>query len=158
MKMESTHNTPDLSSLAFDFFFWFSRFEFALKENGYLENHNAGVKAKPGWREFTQRMHAKYSASPEAIALLAAKPEQQIVGAHNDLQWKAVDLAGCHSELEKVVYLLKTVRNNLFHGGKHCGAGWDNPKRTKMLLATGKALLDQLAEFSGLEGDYRSNY
>lgn len=156
--MHKDEVTPDLSSLAFDFFFSFSRFEFALKENGYLKSHKAGVSAEPGWDKFTKRMHAKYSPSPEAIALLAAKPEQQIVGAHNDLQWKAVDLTNCHSELDKVVRLLKTVRNNLFHGGKHGGAGWDNPTRTNMLLSTGTSLLDQLAEFAGLEGDYRSCY
>ena len=37
-----------LTALAFDFFYWFSRFEFALKENKYLENHSEGATALPG--------------------------------------------------------------------------------------------------------------
>jgi len=31
--------SDQLSNLAFEFFFWFSRFEFALKENRYLSSH-----------------------------------------------------------------------------------------------------------------------
>ncbi|MFP8832815.1 hypothetical protein ACLIJR_00950 [Hydrogenophaga sp. XSHU_21] len=148
----------NLSSLAFDFFFWFSRFEFALKENGYLKSHSRGAKAEPGWKEFVDKWHSTYILSSEACALLAAKPEQQIVGPNDELKWREVDLTKSKSDLSNLVLLLKTVRNNLFHGGKHGGAGWDDPYRTEILLSSGIAVLNQLAQLASIEADYKQYY
>ena len=53
---------------------------------------------------------------------------------------------------------MKTIRNNLFHGGKHGNAGWDSPKRARQLLNDGKAILDQLADLAGFQGDYLRYY
>ena len=36
----------DLKRLAFDFFYWFSHFEFALKEARYLKSTEEGAKAE----------------------------------------------------------------------------------------------------------------
>jgi hypothetical protein len=149
---------PSVSLLAFDFFYWFSRFEFALKENRYLKCCDAGARAEPGWGAFIKQWHAQYVASTEAAALQSAKPEIQIVAPNGDLAWKAVGLNDCKSELAKVVRLLKTVRNNLFHGGKHDAEGWDDPERTELLLSSGKAVLDQLAQLASLEADYTRHY
>ena len=150
--------SANLSILAFDFFYWFSRFEFALKENGYLKSHVPGEKAAPGWQEFTHKWASQYTLSTEAALLLAKPPEQQIVVASDELDWKPVGLADCRSELAKVIRLVSTVRNNLFHGGKHGGAGWDDPARTKELLAASKAVLGQLAKLASLEADYTQYY
>lgn len=148
----------ELSKQAFDFFFWFSRFEFALKENGYLKSHLPGRNAEPGWDEFVGRWNLKYTPSTEAKELLASPPERQIVLANDVLDWKPVGLGDCNSELAKVVRLIKTVRNNLFHGGKHGGAGWDNPQRTQQLLTASKAVLNQLAKLASLQADYTQYY
>jgi len=150
----------DLSILAFDFFYWFSRFEFALKENCYLKSHVPGEKAEPGWDEFTTKWREHYVASAEANALLAAPPQRQIVGANGclDQTWNTVGLQDCKYDLEKIVRLVKTVRNNLFHGGKHGGESWDDPKRTRELLTIGHAILDQLAQLTSLEPDYKQKY
>jgi len=67
-------------------------------------------------------------------------------------------LTDCQTELCKVVRLLKTIRNNLFHGGKHGADGWDDPERTKKLLQTGKTVLDQLSKVACFEADYRQYY
>jgi hypothetical protein len=146
-----------LSQLAFEFFYWFSRFEFALKENRYLKNLNLGAKAEPGWDSFMQKWSEKYAPSAEATALLSFAPETQIV-SKNGLVWQATNLANCPSDLAKVVRLLKTVRNNLFHGGKHGGAGWDDPVRTSKLLANGVAILQQFAEMAEIEADFTQYY
>jgi len=150
--------TPEISSLAVDFFFGFSRFEFALKANGYLKSHKLGAKAEPGWTAFVEKWKVGYESSPEAVALVEARPEQQIVDANGDLAWRPVDLRRHTSELARVVCLLKTVRNNLFHGGKHGDVGWDDPERTKFLLTVGKRVLDQLVQLASLEADYRQQY
>lgn len=148
----------NISAIAFDFFYWFSRFEFALKENGYLKNPKVGENAEPGWNEFVKKWQDQYAASDEAASLLKAQPKRQIVAANNGLAWKDVDLSKCKSELAKVVCLLKTVRNNLFHGGKSGGEGWDNPERTALLLSSSKTVLDQLAELAAFEADYTQYY
>lgn len=54
--------------------------------------------------------------------------------------------------------MLNTVRNNLFHGGKHGDIDVDNKKRNKELLTIGKVILKQLAELSGIEHDYMRHY
>ncbi|MES1383898.1 hypothetical protein ABUU23_19015, partial [Vibrio cholerae] len=58
----------------------------------------------------------------------------------------------------RVIRLLKTVRNNLFHGGKHGADGWDNPERTQELLVIGKSILDHLARLADIEADYTQYY
>ena len=45
----------DLKELAFDFFCWFYRFEFALKENILLKRGGIGDNAEPGWESFIER-------------------------------------------------------------------------------------------------------
>lgn len=130
--------TIDLSQLAFDFFFWFSRFEFALKENGFLKPHLPNASAKPGWDEFVSRWSESYTPSAEALSLIKSAPSRQIVLNNDELSWRPVGLADCTSELAKVVRLVKTVRNNLFHGGKHSGNGWDESERTARCLRTAR--------------------
>lgn len=147
-----------LTALAFDFFYWFSRFEFALKENKYLDNHSEGATAMPGWNEFIKERQEDYQASAEALAILDANPEQQVVEANGELAWRAVNLANCKSDLARVVRLLQTIRNNLFHGGKHGGAGWDDPARTELLLKSGIQVLGQFASLAGIEADYVQIY
>jgi hypothetical protein len=150
--------TTDLSQRAFEFFFWFSRFEFALKENGFLKSHLPDASAKPGWDEFVGKWSESYTPSSEALSLINSAPCRQIVLRDDELSWRPVGLADCTSELAKVVRLVKTVRNNLFHGGKHGSTGWDESERMARLLADGKAVIDQLAELSGLQADYTRHY
>ena len=147
-----------LSKLAFQFFYSYSRFEFALKENRYLKSSRPGATAMPGWFEFAEKQHGMYQASDEAKELIKASPKRQVVAAGNRLEWTTVDLKGCSSDLEKVIRLVQTVRNNLFHGGKHGAEGWDDPERTGRLLTLGAAVLDQIAENTGLAADYTGYY
>lgn len=147
----------DLSTLAFDFFYWFSRFEFALKENRYLKSHKPGQNAEPGWDEFIVKWCAHYNTSHEANELIKLSPQRQIVLPDSALDWKPLDLTG-KSALAAVVLCLKTVRNNLFHGGKHGIKGWDDPKRTQSLLANAKTVLGQLAKLANIEADYKRYY
>src|SRR5688500_13652990 len=117
--MRKDELAAELTQTAFDFFYWFSRFEFCLKENRYLKDAQPKAIAEPGWDQFVAEVEDRYQISAEAKALLQQPPERQIVGANGDLTWKPVGLKDCKSDLAATVRLLKTVRNNLFHGGKH---------------------------------------
>ena len=152
MKREEI-NEP-LERLAFCFFFRFSRFEFALKEKGYLRNADPGSRAAPNWRTFAEEWTGRYVISKQATALIDARPKCQIVGPDGSLGWQDVDLSAFPTELGKVVRLLQVIRNNLFHGGKHGADGWDDPGRTEYLLMLGKSVLDQMAEHAGFEEEY----
>jgi len=57
-----------------------------------------------------------------------------------------------------VVTLLKTVRNNLFHGGKHGDDGWDDPERILTLLELSIRVLDELADLADFGADYTRYY
>jgi len=150
---------PDpLRSLAFDFFFYFSRFEFALKEAGYLKSNKLEAAAQAGWERYIKGFEAQYMLSAQGQALIDAQPQKQIVGANQDLVFSPVTFKAGDSDLRKVTVLARTVRNNLFHGGKHVAKGWDNPERTRYLLEAAKAALDDLAEQSGLWADYTGLY
>jgi hypothetical protein len=147
-----------LKDAAFEYFYWFSRFEFALKENGFLKNHAAGAKADPSWEAFQDKHRSQYVASPEAMRLIELHPKRQVVARIDQLEWAPVGLAHCSDDLCRVITLLKTVRNNLFHGGKHGDVDIDSRKRNLELLNTGKLVLDQLASIGDLEGDYTRYY
>lgn len=147
-----------LTNLAFEFFYWFSRFEFALKENGYLRSNRPGVNAEPGWDAFERRWRSEYQLTSEAEHLLQLSPNRQVVGKHGELNWAAVAIAECPSDLARVISLLKVVRNNLFHGGKHGSESWDDRGRTASLLECGRLILNDLARVSGIEADYQQYY
>ncbi|ENA26965.1 hypothetical protein HMPREF1487_09444 [Pseudomonas sp. HPB0071] len=87
--MRLTEATNELSRQAFEFFYWFSRFEFALKENSYLKGKADGRRAEPDWNGFIQDWQESYVITPEAESLLASPPEIQIV-TREGLAWKPV--------------------------------------------------------------------
>lgn len=150
--------TTDVERLAFEFFFGFSRFEFALKENGYLERQNEGAQAKAGWSKFEGEFQEEYAISAAGSRLLELAPQRQVVAANGGLRFTP-DTFGDHvSNLSKVTRLLKNVRNNLFHGGKHTPVGWDDPARICELLAASQEILMELAKLGELEADYLGQY
>lgn len=72
----------DLKPLAFEFFYWFSRFEFALKANWYLKSEQEGARAEPGWTRFVRKFESGYALSTAAQKLIEANPRRQLVGKH----------------------------------------------------------------------------
>lgn len=147
----------DLKRFAFDFFYWFSRFEFALKEARFLKSKEVGAKAEADWDAFIAQYSGDYQLTAAAQALIDAKPQRQIVGA-SELDFRDVGFNPDASDLERVVRLANTVRNNLFHGGKHGSDYWDQPARMQTLLSTTINVLGELAEMAGLQSEYERYY
>ena len=146
-----------LKELAFCFFYRFSRFEFALKENKYVRPLTRERLASPDWNAFVEKRSPEYVVSAEARRLVEEKPTRQVLDRFGELKWDAgMPMSG--PELAQVVKSLKTVRNNLFHGGKHGATGWDDEERTQTLLELGAEVLDQLAELGQIEADYERRY
>ncbi|MEZ7272884.1 hypothetical protein NYF14_05320 [Sphingobium sp. 10 DY56-G10] len=147
----------DLRPFVFEFFFWFSRFESALKENGWLQSRAMGAPARPDWQGFVLDFAGDYSPSVAARQLVAANPLKQVIGEHG-LTFADVVFADTASQLERVTVLLKTVRNNLFHGGKQSSAYWDDPDRMRLLLPLSVTVLGELVMLGGFEADYTGYY
>ena len=84
-------------------------------------------------------------------------PECQIV-RDGSCEWGKINLANFSSDLERVVFILKTIRNNLFHGGKNSHSDWDNPAKNTFLIKNAISVLGDLASLSELERDYWRNY
>ena len=101
--------------LACEFFAVFSRFEFALKEGGYVKGEG---RASPDWQRFAREVVLDLPAdSPVAVSrgyLIAYPPQIQTP----NLKWKDVALQG-KTDTAKALESIQRVRNNLFHGGKH---------------------------------------
>lgn len=148
----------ELREIIFRFSYRFSRFEFALKEADFLRSHVVGTRAEPDWRTFVETHENNYQLSNAAKALIQANPKQQIVGDNgHGLDFRPVE-RGNASEMAYVVALARTVRNNLFHGGKHDSEGWDDPVRIRKLVELSTAVLDELADQTALNSDYSGLY
>jgi len=106
--------------LACEFFAMFSRFEFALKECGFLYVNRFG-RAAPDWDGYSKHaaVHIKVdndSELAEAIRYLNKEPPQIQVSA---TVWDAtIGLRG-PEPIGTALDAVQRVRNNLFHGGKH---------------------------------------
>lgn len=150
--------SKDLKEASFDFFYWYSRFEFVLKKHEFLKSKEVGAKAEPSWQEFREKFKNEYVVTQAGSELLKLHPKQQIVATGNRLDWRPTGIDHCNTDLCKVIAMLSTIRNNLFHGGKSGDTEVDDTKRNLLLLANGKVVLDELAKQFNYESDYLRYY
>jgi hypothetical protein len=147
-------NHDDLRNLIYEFFFKFSRFEFALKEYKYRKPGRFNKNAEPDWKSFIKDFEKVYTPDEFADQLLTLPPRRQII-KNGNLDWEDLSFNETDSLLKKVAISIKTIRNNLFHGGKHGDNFWDDPNRIKFLLENGNKVINHL---SNLHDDLRSHY
>ncbi len=130
--------------LAWHFFVFFSRFEYALKRcDEYLT-----VSAQPNWDKFASD-HANQFDNLESIALKAAvtyikenPPRKQLQQA-GKLSWSEPQVYDTREPL--LLWLLRMVRcirNNLFHGGKFPLIPISDPSRDRELLLNSMYILE----------------
>ena len=100
----------------------FSRFEFALKRAGYTIKGQQD--AQPCWDTLAGRLGEPFFkavlALPEASTLIQHPPRKQIVREDGSLGWKPEPPAfpTQPDSIHRLFVCVRTVRNNLFHGGK----------------------------------------
>jgi hypothetical protein len=127
--------------LILDFILWFSRIEYAMKNTGQF--HKIRKKPQilePNWAEMKKHVTGQpvSLALRDAVIYLAASPPQTQVDHYN---W--VPVQG-DSDWPFLIDVLKTVRNNLFHGGKHVPAQLLSPVRDTELLIYCIAIMREL--------------
>lgn len=120
-----------------DFFIIFSRFEYALKEAGYVFTQGPGYAA-PNWTAFKDEIRPLYDARPFTQAeadsplrlaadfLIANPPQRQVLrglvqeNSAPPLGWDPLLQQG-DGPCAWLIKIVQLVRNNLFHGGKSLG-------------------------------------
>lgn len=106
------------------FFLVFSRFEYALKRAGYVRSNEDGY-AEADWAAFGRSVRRLYNrdrspALSEATEyLLSNPPKRQAVGAARTLVWEDLERREEQTDIGWLLVIVRTVRNNLFHGGKY---------------------------------------
>lgn len=156
--MQLCNVTDELQRSAFEFFFHFSRFEYALKANGFFKNWAACSNAEADWNAFVEKFKKDYSPCADALTLIKLAPKKQIVIDNDELGWADLRFGTTAFELEKVSRYLKAARNNLFHGGKMGGGGWDDSARNIDIVSTATKVLFSLAELGTLMNDFKCEY
>lgn len=128
---------PLVSDAASRLFACISRFEYALKESGYVSGPEGG-NAVPNWAEFERRAaeNGAYDQlrTLESTRVLFEHPPSKQVRRNHSFGWSDPLPVGNMHQLSIVI---RQVRNNLFHGGK-AGA---NPRDNELCEAAAAALL-----------------
>ena len=124
-----------------------------------MKGHRQGQRASPDWEDsFVDNFSNVYRHSSSSLRLIELHPNTQIIGANLSLEWQPVNTNSCKNDLHITVKMLKAIRNNLFHGGKHGLPQSDNLHRNLELLNTGLNVLHELADMSNFTDDYQGNY
>ncbi|MGA2333724.1 MAG: hypothetical protein ABSG75_18455 [Syntrophales bacterium] len=103
-----------------EFFVTFSRFEYALKESGFVRADKKG-DAQPDWDKFIslvsrEEYTALMSILNRELYITDSPPKKQIV-RNGKLQWSDLPKSGIKN-VGSLLNAVRRVRNNLFHGGK----------------------------------------
>jgi hypothetical protein len=95
----------------------FMRFEYALKNSGYLKYDKLGATAEAGWAVFAADLGpeflAKCRAMPELSVLFVSPPRLLKVDANQKVSWKKARAVNSVADFFQVI---KDVHSNLFHG------------------------------------------
>lgn len=155
--------SPDMhmhdSRLVYQFFTLFSVMEYALKEIGYARLRGSdGVEAN--WDGFVAELNIKFDWQDhpeliESVRFLFKNPPRKQVLLNGHLDWKNSDRPPKISDNEWLKRLVKTVRNNLFHGGKR---PFDPERDSKLLQSCIRVLLSWASLHPEIERVVHSAY
>lgn len=131
--------------LTLRFFAVFSRYEYALKRAGYVQGDESQVWA--AWDLFATDLEALESFAISQLLdqceyLRTHGPKKQVLRSGR-LRW--VDRkGGTGSALRDILLSVRTVRNNVFHGGKFPEGPIEEPLRDERLIRDCLAVLEGL--------------
>ena len=145
--------------LAWQFFVFFSRFEYALKRCPQYLKENAGAH----WDRFAEDQNPAFDpgGSPEltaAIDYFKSTPPMKQTKTNGLLDWASPTPYNNEKLLPWLLMQVRRVRNNLFHGGKFPGFPINEPSRDRELIGNAIAILgaclnlDQSVKARFLEG------
>jgi len=123
--------------LAIEFIAVFSRMEHALKSTKYAIGNESRVD--PAWDRFSNDINAEFQNIKEeqltqAVSFLLTEPpkKQVIVGTRVGFVDQVIDPN--QKTTQQLIRMVRTVRNNLFHGGKYLPNGEVEEGRNQRLV------------------------
>jgi len=132
--------------LLLEFFLTFARVEFALKNSGFVKGDER--KALPDWDSFAASIRNHFTKNKtdnleQAVNYIMDNPPMKQVLRQNTLMWEANVPNGNLSDIEVLLLLIRRIRNNLFHGGKHNFDMFENTERTTRLLKSSLIVIQE---------------
>ncbi|EGR0749060.1 TPA: hypothetical protein ACMDXS_004620, partial [Vibrio parahaemolyticus] len=112
--------------LAIEFICTFSRLEYALKSTKFALGNENRVEA--WWDKFANTIHEQFIAldEPDLLAatnyILTSPPRKQVL-ENESLKFVPQQIDTNQKSTQQLILMVRTVRNNLFHGGKYCPNG-----------------------------------
>lgn len=144
--------------LACKFLAVFSRLEYALKASGYAVGNESRID--PAWDRFANEIDGTFAnLQNEVVAearnyLLSSPPRKQVLKDSRVIfQDQRIDEN--QRKAQQVLLMVRTVRNNLFHGGKHLPDGEKEPNRNFHLVDSALKVLEAC---SALNTEVRAAY
>jgi len=145
--------------LACEFVAVFARMEYALKATRFAAGDGGHVSAC--WDRFANECdeHFDTKASQdlrEAVDYLWNNPpRKQVLEEGRHLKFCPFKIDEGQRRMQQILLMVRTVRNNLFHGGKHLPDGEMEPGRNEALVRSGLVVLRECAQ---LVADVRARY
>jgi hypothetical protein len=144
-------NDPN-RDLAWKFFVFFSRFEYALKRGGFLTADNS--TATPNWDAFGRRYVSEYEQLKKslprfdnAVKYFFSQPPRKQCHENGTLSWSQPQrYENERCEFVRLLLMIRCVRNNLFHGGKFPLMPIKDPSRDRDLLVQAMVVLSACAD------------
>lgn len=147
------------AELACEFLAVFARMEYALKATRFAAGNGRAVSAS--WDRFAneadEHFHAEASEDLRCAVefLWNSPPRKQVLTEDNRVQFCDFVIDPDQRKLQQLLLMVRTVRNNLFHGGKHQPAGEMEPGRNEVLVRSSLVVLRECAQ---LVADVRESY
>ena len=141
--------------LLLEFFLNFSQFEYALKASGYFQRANSIRQNRPGpldampdWRHFGEALRKVFQIYrneelQKACQYMLDNPPRKQVIVNDSAAWETPVRSHHESDVEFLLRMVRCVRNNLFHGGKHNNELHEDTQRIELLLRSGLVILHE---------------
>ena len=102
------------------FFLFFARFEYALKQARFVRRN--GNRAEADWTRYAEHCAPLLDNNIQprfqrAVEYLRNNPPKKQIVSGSRLEWTDDSLSGAW-DVDRLLTLVRRVRNNLFHGGK----------------------------------------
>ncbi|MCD8498098.1 MAG: hypothetical protein LRZ85_08510 [Alphaproteobacteria bacterium] len=132
-----------MNKAAQDYFLFISKLEYALKNSGFV---TIGRKdsAMPDWEKFIIHVHKELrvdTVDADIRHFLDSPPKKQLYKDGN-IYWSSPEKIK-DSDTREMLQACLSVRNNLFHGGKH---GDGNSGRNEILIRAATKILHNAVE------------
>jgi hypothetical protein len=137
--------------LVLRFFLVFSRFEYALKRAGFT---NPKRRAEAAWDRFATENDARFGASSTsklqaACVYFLQHPPLRQIQKNGVLDWEVPNQLINEPLLKRLLLMVRSVRNNMFHGGKFPMMPVDEPARNVTLLRHALVILETSVKLDG---------